>query len=125
VSFVEADGPDFESFRIAVLFGLSGITFVVTGKEAFSWLEGPRIISIRGSALPSPTYLRPPKRGLRVGGSGFAQAGLNLSPLARLLRHDQLVLLISFPVFITGREMLTLFLSRVDNPLLQVKIGLA
>ena len=25
--------------------------------------------------LPSPTYLRPPKRGLRVGGSGFAQAG--------------------------------------------------
>ena len=28
----------------------------------------------RFRALPSPTYLRPPKRGLRVGGSGFAQA---------------------------------------------------
>jgi hypothetical protein len=25
-------------------------------------------------SLPSPTYLRPPKRGLRAGGSGFAQA---------------------------------------------------
>ena len=27
------------------------------------------------SPLPLPTYLRPPKRGLRVGGSGYAQAG--------------------------------------------------
>jgi hypothetical protein len=53
VSFVEADGPGFESFRIAVLFGLSGVTFVVTEKEVFSWLEGPRIKSIRGSALPA------------------------------------------------------------------------
>jgi hypothetical protein len=61
VSFVEADGPDFESFRIAVALGLSGVTFVVMEKELFSWLEGPRIKSIRGSAL-------------------------NLSPLARLLR---------------------------------------
>jgi hypothetical protein len=36
------------------------------------------ILKIRicfGFRLPSPTYLRPPKRGLRVGGSGFAQAG--------------------------------------------------
>ena len=32
------------------------------------------------AALPSPTYLRPPKRGLRVGGSGYAQAGLRFSP---------------------------------------------
>jgi len=32
----------------------------------------------KGTALPSPTYLRPPKRGLRVGGSGYAQAGLKL-----------------------------------------------
>jgi hypothetical protein len=24
--------------------------------------------------MPSPTYLRPPKGGLRVGGSGYAQA---------------------------------------------------
>ena len=100
MSFVEADGPGFESFRIAVPFGRSGVTFVVTEKEVFSWLEGPQIKSIRGSAL-------------------------NLSPLARLLRHDQLVPLISFPVFVTGREMLTLFLGRVDNPILQVKIELA
>jgi hypothetical protein len=99
VSFVEADGPGFESFRIAVLFGLSGVTFVVTEDEVFSWREGPRIKSIRGSAL-------------------------NLSPLARLLRHDQLVPVISFPVFIRGREMITLFRGRVDNPILQVKIGL-
>ena len=34
--------------------------------------------TLKGFALPSPTYLRPPKRGLRVGGSGFAQAGLKL-----------------------------------------------
>jgi len=83
VSFVEADGPGFERFRIAVLFGLSGVTFVVTEKELFSWLEGPRIKSIRGSALI-------------------------LSPLARLLRPDQLLPLVSFPVFITRKEMLTL-----------------
>jgi hypothetical protein len=57
--------------------------------------------------------------------SGYAQAGLNLSPLARLLRHDQLVPLISFQVFITGREMPALFLCRVDNLILRVKIGLA
>jgi len=36
-------------------------------------------LTLKGSALPSPTYLRPPKRGLRVGGSGFAQAGPKFS----------------------------------------------
>jgi hypothetical protein len=74
------------------------------------WPKGPRILAIRGSALPSPTYLRPPKRGLRVGGSGFAQAGLNLSPLARPLLRDQRLPLIAALVFITGKEMLTDFI---------------
>jgi len=53
-------------------FEILGGAFAITEKESF--------FNIRGSALPSPTYLRPPKRGLRVGGSGYAQAGLNLSP---------------------------------------------
>ena len=83
VNFVETDGPGFESFRIAVLSEGSGVTFVVTEKEVFAWLEGPRIKLIIGSAL-------------------------NLSPLARLLRPDQLLPLVSFPVFITRKEMLTL-----------------
>jgi hypothetical protein len=104
VSFVEADGPDFESFRIAVLFGRSGITFVVMGKEVFSWLEGLLMISIRGSALPSP------KR-LRAGRSKSFSAGP--SPSSRS---------VGAPHFFSGfhhtrREMLTLFLGRVDNPI--------
>jgi hypothetical protein len=56
---------------------------VVTEKESLPWPKGPRIKTIRGSAL-------------------------NLSPLARLLLADQLVPLISIPVLITGKEMLTL-----------------
>ncbi len=39
--------------------------------------DEPMGFNVRGSALPPPTYLRPPKHGLRVGGSGFAQAASN------------------------------------------------
>ena len=35
--------------------------------------------------LPSPTYLCPPKRGLRAGGSGYAQAGEILRSEAYLM----------------------------------------
>ena len=87
MNFVEADGPGFESFRIAVLSEGSGVTFVVTEKEVFARLEGPRIKLIIGSAL-------------------------NLSPLARLLLPNQRVPLIAVPVFITGKEVLR-FLFRV------------
>ncbi len=83
MNFVEADGPGFESFRIGVLSEGSRVTFVVTEKEVFAWLEGPRIKLIIGSAL-------------------------NLSPLARLLRPDWLVTLVSFPFFTARKEMFTL-----------------
>ncbi len=81
VSLGEADGPGFESFRIAI-FGTVRGTFVVTEEGSFSDLEGPRIKTIRGFAL-------------------------NLSPLVRLLPPDPLVPPISVAVFITRKEMLT------------------
>jgi hypothetical protein len=46
--------------------------------ERFHAPGTPASERLKVTALPSPTYLRPPKRGLRVGGSGYAQAGLNL-----------------------------------------------
>jgi hypothetical protein len=39
VNFVEADGPGFESFRIAVLSEGSGVTFIVTEKEVLHGLR--------------------------------------------------------------------------------------
>ena len=54
---------------------------MITENEGFFMACGAGIKSIRGSAL-------------------------NLSPLARLLRPDQLIALMSPPVFITAKEIL-------------------
>jgi hypothetical protein len=52
-----------------------------------------------GIRLPSPTYLRPPKRGLGVGGSGYAQAGsadLGIKRFFRSFRIPQSAIRILF-----------------------------
>jgi hypothetical protein len=64
-------------------------------------------MTTRGSALPARSRSRLREAPASAGVGRSAKAGLNLSPLARLLLPDQRVPPIAALVSITGKEMLT------------------